>query len=97
MVGFNGNKLGQIIFREGKPQIHVPACASCHGENGKGRSDDNYVFPIIGGQTKYYIAKQLRDLRSGNRHNDPDNVMQNVATKLSDEEIDALADYVSGL
>lgn len=97
MVGYNGNKLGQNIFREGKPGSKMPACASCHGENGKGRSDDNTTFPIIGGQTKDYIAKQLRDLRSGDRHNDPESMMGNVAKKLSDEEIEALADYVSGL
>ncbi len=97
MVGFNGNKIGQNIFREGKPQRQMPACSSCHGDNGKGKADDNNVYPIIGGQTKDYIAKQLKDLRSGVRHNDPDSIMGNVAKKLSDEEIDALADYVSKL
>jgi cytochrome c553 len=97
MVGFNGNKLGQNIFREGKPGSQLPACASCHGENGKGKADDNTTFPIIGGQTRDYISKQLRDLRSGDRHNDLENMMGNVAKKLSDAEIEALADYVSGL
>jgi cytochrome c553 len=89
--------MGQNIFREGKPESHMPACASCHGENGKGRTDETNVFPIIGGQTRDYIAKQLRDLRSGTRHNDTDNVMGNVAKELRDEEIEALADYVSNL
>ncbi len=97
MVGYSGNKMGQNIFREGKPESHMPACASCHGENGKGRTDETNVFPIIGGQTRDYIAKQLRDLRSGTRHNDTDNVMGNVAKELRDEEIEALADYVSNL
>lgn len=97
MVGYNGNKIGQIIFRDGKPDDHMPACTSCHGENGKGRSDDSIVYPVIGGQTKDYIAKQLRDLRSGVRNNDPENIMGNVAKKLSDAEIEALADYISGL
>jgi cytochrome c553 len=97
MVGFNGNKLGQNIFREGKPEIQLPSCASCHGENGKGKSDDNITFPIIGGQTRDYISKQLRDLRSGNRHNDSDGMMSFVSKKLTDAEIEALADYVSGL
>ncbi len=97
MVGYNGSKIGQIIFRDGKPESHMPACASCHGENGKGRADETNVFPIIGGQTRDYIAKQLKDLRSGARHNDPDSMMGNVAQKLTDEEIDALADYVSKL
>jgi cytochrome c553 len=97
MVGFNGNKIGQNIFREGKPERQMPSCASCHGDNGKGRADDNNVYPIIGGQTRDYIAKQLKDTRSGARHNDPENIMGKVAKKLSDEEIEALADYVSNL
>jgi cytochrome c553 len=97
MVGFNGNKVGQNIFREGKPERQMPSCASCHGDNGKGRADDNNVYPIIGGQTRDYIAKQLKDMRSGARHNDPENIMGKVANKLSDEEIQALADYVSNL
>jgi cytochrome c553 len=97
MAGYKGNKMGQIIYREGKPEKSLIACTSCHGENGKGKLDDNHAYPVIGGQTDDYIAKQLRDLRSGARHNDPDNIMGNIARKLSDEEIEALADYVSGL
>ena len=41
--------------------------------------------------------KQLRDLRSGDRHNDPAGMMGNIAKKLSDDEINELAEYVSGL
>ena len=97
MAGYNTDKIGHTIFREGRPEKGVAACITCHGENGKGKSDDSIVFPVIGGQTKDYIAKQLRDLRSGARHNDPDNMMGNIAKQLSDEEINALADYISEL
>ena len=97
MVGYNGNKMGQTIFREGKPEVGLNSCTSCHGENGKGKPDDTVAYPVIGGQTKDYIAKQLRDLRSGVRHNDPASMMGNVARKLSDEEINALAAYISEL
>ncbi len=88
---------GKIIFHEGNPDTGLYACANCHGENGKGKSEINNVFPVIGGQTKDYITKQLKDLRSGDRHNDPAGMMGNIAKKLSDEEIDAVAEYVSGL
>jgi len=91
------NKRGQTIFREGNPETGLYACANCHGENGKGKSENNNVFPVIGGQTKDYIAKQLRDLRSGDRHNDPAGMMGNIAKKMSDEEIDAVSEYVTGL
>lgn len=88
---------GEILFHEGNPETGLYACANCHGENGKGKSEINNVFPVIGGQTKDYIAKQLRDLRSGDRHNDPAGMMGNIAKKLSDDEIDAVAEYAAGL
>jgi cytochrome c553 len=88
---------GEMIFHQGNPDTNLYACANCHGENGKGKSEINNVFPVIGGQTKDYIVKQLKDLRSGDRHNDPAGMMGNIARKLSDEEIDAVAEYVSGL
>lgn len=97
MSSYNANQVGRTIFREGIPDKGVTACIDCHGENGKGRLDENAVYPVIGGQTKDYIAKQLADLRSGYRHNDPDGMMQNIAKRLTDDEIKALADYVSEL
>jgi cytochrome c553 len=101
MTGTAGDKSltakGSMLFHEGNPDTGLYACVNCHGENGKGKSANNNVFPVIGGQTKDYIMKQLRDLRSGDRHNDPAGMMGNIARKLSDEEINALAEYVSGL
>jgi len=75
MVGAKGSNKdlmakGAIIYREGNPDSGLYACANCHGENGKGKSENNNLFPVIGGQTKDYIVKQLNDLRSGDRHND---------------------------
>jgi cytochrome c553 len=93
----SGNKKGETLYREGNPDTGLYACANCHGSNGKGKSENNNVFPVIGGQTKDYIVKQLKDLRSGERHNDPAGMMGNIAKKLSDEEIDAVAEYATGL
>jgi cytochrome c553 len=101
MVGTTGNKSlaakGSILFHEGNPESGLYACSNCHGESGKGKSENNNVFPVIGGQTKDYIVKQLKDLRSGDRHNDPAGMMGNIAKKMSDEEIDAVAEYAAGL
>lgn len=88
---------GKEIYLGGNPETGLYACVNCHGENGKGKSATNNVFPVIGGQTKDYIMKQLRDLRSGERHNDPAGMMGNIAKKLSDEEIEAVAEYATGL
>ncbi|MBI3479120.1 MAG: cytochrome c4 [Nitrosomonadales bacterium] len=97
MAGYNANKIGQLIFREGKPESGLDSCASCHGENGRGKQDDAVAFPVLGGQTRDYVIKQLRDMRSGARHNDPAGMMGDIAKKLSDAEISALADYISEL
>ena len=69
----------------------------CHGKNGKGKGKSNSLFPVIGGQTKAYLVKQLKDLKSGKRANDPAGMMAMVAQGLTDKEIEAVSDYLSGL
>ncbi|MBI3901616.1 MAG: cytochrome c4 [Nitrosomonadales bacterium] len=88
---------GEVIFHGGNPDTGLYACSNCHGENGKGKSENNNLFPVIGGQTRDYIMKQLKDLRSGDRHNDPAGMMGNIAKKMSDAEIEAVAEYATGL
>jgi cytochrome c553 len=83
---------GQRIFRAGIPEKAVPACAGCHGPAGKGLP---VVYPMIGGQHGEYIEAQLRAFRGGTRRNNV--AMYQIAFRLSDPEIKALADYISGL
>ena len=90
-------KKGAEIFKNGIPQQGVYGCHNCHGENGKGRGKGNSLFPVIGGQQKAYIINQLNNFKSGNRRNDPAGMMGDIAKKLTDEEIKAVAEYVSGL
>jgi len=90
-------KKGEDIFKNGLPQQGVYGCHNCHGENGKGRGKGNSLFPVIGGQQKAYIINQLKNFKSGNRQNDPAGMMGDIAKKLSDEEINAVAEYISGL
>ena len=88
---------GKAIFYEGNPDTGVYACSNCHGENGYGKDAKNNVFPVISGQTKDYLVKQLTDFRSGDRHNDPAGMMGGVAKKMTPAEIDAVAEFVSGM
>ena len=88
---------GEILFKEGNAGTGLYGCANCHGENGKGKAEFNFVFPVIGGQSKDYIVKQLKTLHNGERHNDPARMMGDIAKKLTDEEINAVAEYASGL
>ena len=91
-------KTGKKIYENGNKKVGTyAACVRCHGENGKGKGKSNSLFPIIGGQQKAYLVKQLKDFKGGKRANDPAGMMAMVAQGLSDEEIEAVADYVSGL
>ena len=89
---------GKKLFENGNKKLGTYAkCLRCHGENGKGKSKTISLFPVIGGQQKAYIIKQLKDFKAGNRKNDPAGMMAMVAQGLSDKEIQAVAEYLSSL
>ena len=88
---------GKELFEQGNPETGLYGCVNCHGQKGKGKDPNNHVFPIIGGQHKEYLAKQLRDFRAASRTNDPANMMMDIAKKLSEDEIEAVASYLSSL
>ena len=87
--------LGEKIYRAGNANSKVPACMACHGPTGIGNAPAN--FPRISGQHASYIAKALKDFRSGTRTNDPAKMMRGVAGNMTDAEIAAVAQYVQGL
>ena len=87
-------KLGQTIYRGGISNKGVAACASCHGPNGAGIPAQ---FPRLSAQHAQYTADQLKAFRAGSRANDPNRMMRAVAAKLSDREIEAVAQYIQGL
>ena len=86
---------GELIFYNGIPARGLYACVNCHGDRGKGKGPAISDFPIIGGQHRDYLIKELTDLRSGTRANDPAQMMRNIAHKLDDAEIKQLANYLS--
>jgi cytochrome c553 len=86
--------LGQRIYRGGISDEGIAACASCHGPNGAGMPAQ---YPRVSGQHAEYIEVQLKAFRSGARANDTNASMRGVAGRLSDREIEAVADYIAGL
>jgi len=89
---------GKTLFYKGNKKLgEFAACVRCHGEKGKGKDKNNALFPVIGGQTKDYLIKQLNDFKSGTRSNDPASMMAMVAQGLSEKEIKEVAEYLSGL
>ncbi len=71
------------------------ACASCHGPAGRAPIAPNY--PNLASQSKGYMIKQIQDIRSGERANGLSAVMQGVVSDITDEEIKAIASYLSKL
>ena len=86
--------LGQKIYRGGNTATAVAACAGCHGPSGAGIPAQ---YPRISGQFAEYVEAQLKAFRSGTRSNDPNGMMRGVAARMSDREIQAVAEYVAGL
>ncbi len=66
-------------------------CAACHGADG---SSSNDIWPNLKGQKNGYLVKQIKAFRDGDR---TDPMMSPMAKSLSDEDIDNLAAYYSGL
>ena len=87
-------KLGEKIYRGGVADKGIAACAGCHGPAGAGIPAQ---YPRLAGQWADYTKTQLMAFRAGERQNDPQGMMRGVAAKLSDKEIDAVADYIAGL
>jgi cytochrome c553 len=85
-------ELGQRIYRTGIPDKAVPACAGCHGPTGAGLP---VLYPRIGGQHADYLAAQLKAFRDGSRRNNLP--MQQIAFRLDDKEMAAVADFAAGL
>ncbi len=88
-------KTGRKIYKGGNTYTGVPACAGCHSPNASGNSPA--AFPALAGQKTTYIVKTLKDFQSGARANDANEIMRNIAKKLTDNEINAVAAYMSTL
>lgn len=87
--------LGQNIYRGGNKDKGVAACIACHGPAGTGNPAAK--FPALGSQQAAYVVKTMKDFRSGARSNDPGKMMRDIAGRMSDKEIEAVASYIAGL
>lgn len=85
---------GQKLYRGGNGATGVPACSSCHGPTGAGIPAQ---YPRLAGQFADYTQTQLKAFRSGERANDQNQMMRMVAARMTDKEIAAVAEYLSGL
>ena len=88
---------GKKIYEEGVPTSDVPPCASCHGPEAKGEG----VFPRLAGQLHDYIMRKLVnwDKERGQDLKNPDTsaIMEPIAHSLTEQQIAAVAAYLSNL
>jgi len=89
------NELGKQLYFGGDSQRGISACVACHTANGKGV--DQAKFPSVAGQNVEYLTTQLQKFRTGDRANDNNSIMRKTAVKLTDSDIEALAQFMSSL
>lgn len=86
---------GEQLYVAGNPVSGVTACSACHGPSGNGNPAAR--FPALHKQHAAYTIKQLQMFRDGSRANDPNQMMRDIAAQLTEQEIEALAMYLSTL
>ena len=84
---------GKQIYTNGKGS--VPACTSCHGQDGLG--DDNMGTPRLAGLGFTYVVKQLKDFATDKRQDTTMFIMNTNAKGLSEQDWKDVAAYVSSL
>lgn len=87
--------LGKKIFKGGNSESRLMACAGCHGANAQGNNAAK--FPSLIGQQSEYVLNQLQNFASGTRSNDMNKMMRNIATRMSQKEMEAVAAYLATL
>lgn len=84
---------GKDLYRNGDLGREVSACIACHGPEGEGNQPA--AFPVLKGQHADYLIKTLTDFKTGERIKNSENMMNMIAKKMSDEEIQAISYYLS--
>ena len=85
-------KIGRELYFNGNPDTGVTACVTCHGPQGRGA----LYLPRLAGQHARYIRKQIHAFLDQSRSS-PDMAMHKVVESMSEAEIEAAAQYLSGL
>lgn len=88
-------ELGKKLYLYGDKTNNIVACVGCHGINGNGNKLAN--FPSLKWQHKEYLTIQLKKFKTHERSNDPKEIMRDIVTNMSQEQMDALATYLSSI
>ena len=87
---------GEALYRGGDKESGAAACLTCHGPTGRGNPSARY--PLLRGQHATYVAATLREYATETRKSDgTTRIMRDIAKRLSEDDIVAVAAYVQGL
>ncbi|NJD06822.1 MAG: cytochrome c4 [Methylococcaceae bacterium] len=96
-VAGEANAAARELFLYGDVDRNLDACVSCHEPSGGGKLAAGVAYPRLAGQAKGYLRVQLLNWKINARSNSPQGVMNRVAGALTEQEIAALANYLSGI
>ena len=90
----HGKGTGDAALLQQGADLYAKECVTCHGKNGEG--DGQKFYPVLAGQHYKYLLRQVTDIRDGKRRNaNPD--MVKIVKKYSNQELDAVVEYMSSL
>ncbi len=83
----------QAFALDGAELFKVKTCWSCHGKDAK--TPIMPIYPKLAGQNADYAFNQMKDIKSGARSNGQTAAMKGVMGLVSEEEMRAIADWLS--
>ncbi len=83
---------GERLVKVGNWDEYIPPCSTCHGPDNQGVNEN---FPGIAGQHASYIKQQINEWKNNNRKTDNVQLMEAVAKRLNDEQIEAVSAYLA--
>ena len=92
-----GTPSGSALSKQGEKLFLRERCTYCHNDDGMQYTPFVPVVPLIGGQRKEYLIKAITDIRDGFRPADEYGLMKEKIMRMTEQQIEALAEYVSGL
>jgi cytochrome c553 len=84
---------GKGVYLDGNENSGLPACIGCHQPEAVGHG----VYPRLAGQHPEYLLQQLKSFAANERTNDASRLMRVVAKRMTEDEMKAVTEYISGL
>lgn len=92
MLGVKKGAKPPVLATEGDPKRHLLACNTCHNEDAMNRG---YQIPILEGQKVEYFKETMMAFKEEDRANDHYRLMRGLTSRMTEEEINELAEYYS--